>query len=137
MMSDQVWVDVHNDVLRISEKIVEYDPNLVLKFLDPGLSEDINDAPWALFEKCKDGVERLVFYIWELNDTVLERLYLADMQKHDIQARLEKKNAQARKDRQRRYQEQRDEARDLVHHIIRSPKTSYTAKIDDRIVKFE
>ena len=116
---------VEEDTLDVIRRIMEYDENLRVKYLRPD-SSDITDAPYAIFEVCPDGIERLVFTVWELDQRVLERLYLADTQKHDIIARIEGANQRARADQQRRFRESMEEAADIAAHVIRSPKTEYT-----------
>lgn len=65
---------------------------------------------------------------------MLEKLYLADTFRHDILAELDKKNKQAEKAEQRRYREELDEAKDIVEHVIRSPKGNYSFKDKDKKV---
>ena len=121
---------VESDVLRIVEKIQEYDENLVLKYCPPSVA-DLTDAPYALFEKCKDGIERLVFYIWELNDTVIERIYLADNNHRNVQAAIDKNNAKVKYDINKRYQEKLEECGDIVKSYLKSPKGRWAFKKDD------
>lgn len=117
-------VYVERDVLHIAERIAEYDSNLRLKFLNDPAS--LTDAPYALFELCKDGIERKVFDIWELNEKVLEQVYAADTQKVDVLEMIKKANDRAERDRIRRYEDRRDADRDLIEHVVRSPKGRYS-----------
>ncbi len=123
---------VERDVLNIVERLHHYDPALRVKYL--AVDGSVTDAPYALFELCPDGFERLVFHIWELDERVLEKLYQADTFCHDILANLDKKNQEAKKAEQRRYREEQDEVKDIVEHIIKSPKGSYSFKDKDRKV---
>lgn len=119
-----VYVD--RDVLDIVERIREYDPNLRIKYLDPDRGGEFDDPPYKIMELCPDGHERLVFGVWCLDASVLERLYLADTQRHDILAGIAKNNARAQAELQRRYEEERDEAREMTEAIIRTHKDTYT-----------
>lgn len=116
---------IEEDTLGVIRQIMEYDERLRVKYLRPGAG-DITDAPYAIFELCPDGKERLVFTVWELDQRVMERLYLADTQKHDIIARIDGANQRARRDSQRRFRDSMEEAADIAAHVIRSPKTEYT-----------
>lgn len=118
-------VYVEKDTLNIAEKIQEYDPRLRLKFCDPDRSE-INDAPYLLVEQCPDGAERVVFYIWKLDDRVLERLYAADRYKHDIMGNIDTNNRLLQEKEQQRYRENILEAHDMVEAYLKSPKGRYS-----------
>jgi hypothetical protein len=135
-------VQVEKNVLDIIEKLQEYDENLQVFYLDPSrVDADFADAPWLIAEKCKDGKFRKVFTCWELNDSVLERVWKADNQKHNVGALLEKNNEDVRAEIRRRYEEVRAEARDIVEHVLRSPKGRYsfpsttgeTVTLDDHV----
>ena len=119
-------VYVENDTLRIVQAIQEYDPNLRVKYLDPDRGGELGDPPYKIFELCPDGHERLVFGVWSLDDRVLERLWAADTQRHDIPARLAQHNAKVRQDSARRFrEEQLGEAHEMVVAVVRSPKDTY------------
>jgi hypothetical protein len=120
-------VYVERDVLNIVEKIKEYDENLTVKFCNPSLA-DPGDAPYKLVERCKDGLERVAFDIWELNELVLERIYAADNQRHDILLDLDGRNLLAAKEQKQRYREKMDEANDIIVSMLKSPKHKWTYK---------
>lgn len=119
-------VYIEADTLAIVERIQEYDPNLRIKYLDPDRGGELTDPPYKIMELCPDGHERLVFGVWELDHRVLERLYMADTQRHDIMRRLDITNSRARADATRRFTEEREEALEMVQAVIRSPKDTYT-----------
>lgn len=129
----EYWVE--GDALRVAEKINEYDENLRVQFLER--PEKIDDAPYRVIETCKDGVDRVVLHAWKLDDTVLERIYNADNQKHDLDAIITGKNIKARANEQSRYEERVAEAHDIAAHVLKSPKQSYTVKDGKNIIKFE
>lgn len=117
-------VYVEADALRIAEKINEYDPNLRLKYCEPGKA-GLTDAPYKLVEVCNDGMERIVFDIWELDDRVIEKLYAADTRYQDINAILDTTNAKAKADDNRRYKEMHEEALDIAKSVFGSSKDVY------------
>lgn len=128
---DLVNVDgmvVERDALRIAEAIRAYDPNLVLLCLDPNHVQGVSDAPFVVAEKGPDGNYNPVLRAWVLNDTILERIYLADSQKVDGWGNLVKMEETIQKENQRRYQETRESTMDLVKHIIKDRGSQYSVK---------
>lgn len=119
-------MQIESDVLSIVSKIQDYDPNLIVQFVDPTQS-DIWDAPYQIMELCPDGLRRPVMQIWELDDRVLERLYACDKSRHDLMADLNKKNAKAKSVMDRRYKEEVAAVSEMVQGVLRSPKDTYTA----------
>lgn len=131
-------VYVEEDTLRIVQRVMEYDPNLRVKYLDPDRGGELNDPPYKIFELCPDGHERLVFGVWDLDERVIERLWAADTQRHDVLYRLDGTNALARQNIKRRFEEERAEALEIVQAVVRSPKDTYTmpGKESGTTVKF-
>lgn len=121
---------VERDVLNIVEKIRAYDPNLRVKYCDPSRAE-FGDAPYRITEICKDGIERQVFSVWELNDLVLERLYQADSQRLDIIGAIDLANYKADLAQKQRYRESIDEAHDIVQHYLKNSKTTFSFVNDE------
>lgn len=116
---------VEKDVLGIIEKIQEYDPNLRVMYLDPDKAE-FCDAPWIIAELCPDGLLRKVFEVWELNDTVLTRVIMADNRRRNILDDIERHNVSQREATQRRFQEEREEMKDVFKTVFSSPKGRYS-----------
>lgn len=135
-LSRGVYVD--RDVLNISEKVQEYDEKLRIKYCEPSLAEP-GDPPWKLVEICRDGIERVVFDIWDLNDTVLERIHAADTAKGDILHLVDGTNHRVRQQSTQRYEEKMDEANDIITSMLKSPKHKWTHKDSEtgRIVTFD
>jgi len=132
-MSDGSYVEA--DVLNIVEKIRDYDPNLNVKYLDPSLA-DPADPPYKVVERCPDGIERVVFGVWELNEQVLERLYAADNARTNVLVDLQGNNLLAQKEQERRYTEKCLEDQDIVSHLLKSPKGRYSfrRRMDDALI---
>ncbi len=120
-------VYVEEDVLRVVDAVRAYDPNLVVKYLDPDRGGELDDPPYKIFERCPDGHERLVFGVWTLDNRVMERLYAADTRRFDIAGQIERNNTHVKEEQKRRFREEvLAEARDQTEHVIKSPKGSYT-----------
>jgi hypothetical protein len=127
-------VYVERDALDIARKINEYDPNLRIQYLES--EARIGEPPFRLVENCKDGVDRIVFTFWELDNRVLDRIYKADTHKQNILTNLDTANIVASLNEQARYKEKIEETQDIVAHIVASPKSKYkvgnTTYYDDR-----
>lgn len=119
-------VIVEDDVLKIVDRIRKMDPNLDVQFLDPDIHASLTDAPYQIIERCRDGIPRVVFTTWTLDERVIERLRLADTLRNDVLANVDAANLTARIASDRRWEEIRLEEADLVKHILQSPKGSYS-----------
>lgn len=126
---------VEADVLNIVEKIRDYDPNLNVKYVDPALA-DPSDPPYKVVELCPDGIERVVFGVWELDEKVLERLYAADNARTNVLVDIHGNNILAQKEMDRRYREVCLEDQDVVSHLLKSPKGRYSfrRRMDDALI---
>lgn len=120
---------VERDVLNIIQRVMEYDPNLKVQYLERAASA--GDAPWRIIERCRDGEYRVIFYAWQMDERVLERIRSADCFSVDVMSGMESNNASLRQLEGRRFQEQMDEAKDIVEHILNSSKGRYTFKNPD------
>jgi hypothetical protein len=118
---------VERDALRIAEAIRDYDPNLVLLCLDPERATGITDEPFVIAERGADDVLRPVLRAWCLDDSVLERLYNSDTQRLDVFNALVTLENKQRIASQQRYQEKREEAKDVVAHIA-GMRSRYTVR---------
>lgn len=106
----------------IVERIKDYDDRLEVLCVDPNNCA-FSEAPFVLAEVTPSGEVFKVFEFWELNDAILERIYLADTRRVDVLLAIDKHNAQVKADRDRRYQEARDEKIDLVSTIVKGMRT--------------
>lgn len=120
-------VQVELDVLRIAEAIHEYDPNLRVQFLAEQ-ARGVDEPPFRVIERCRDGVDRIAFLAWELDGRLLERVMKADCAKRDLDAIMTKQNRAAKDALNRRYREQLDEANEIAFAVLRSRKSKYTVK---------
>lgn len=126
---------VERDVLNIIQKIMEYDDNIKVQYLERAVAA--GDAPWRIIERCNDGEWRVIFYAWEMDQRVLDRIHLADMRYRDVFADMDAHNDSLRRREGRRFQESVDEAHDLTTHILKSPKGRYTFKQGNKKVTID
>lgn len=122
---------VERDVLNIVERIHAYDPNLRVKYLDPGVVGDLLDAPYVITEMCPDGIERIVTSVWKLDETVYDSVVMADSirqgQMRDKLAEIDKKNALVKAAAEKAIQDENDALKEMVTDVVKSPKDTYTA----------
>lgn len=128
---------VEQDVLRVVQKVMEYDPNIKIQYLNHAAA--LGDAPYRLIERCKDGEWRTIFYVWTLDDRVLDRLRAADCHSVDVLSNIDANNASLRQKEGRRFREEvMGEAKDMVMSIISSPKGRYSLPVgEDRILHID
>ena len=116
---------VEKDALRIAERVKEYDENLEIMCLDPALS-GLNDAPFVLCERKPNGTLVRVFEFWELNATILERIYLADQQRFNGLDRLVTMEELQKKEREDRYKEKMAANLDILKFGMLNKKHNFT-----------
>lgn len=119
---------VERDALRIAEKIRDYDENLTLLCLQPE-NANISDPPFVVAEHCKDGKLRIVLKAWQLDDQIISRLYACDTHRHDVYNALASLEASQERERERRFQEEREEIKDKLTHIA-GMKSKYSMTDD-------
>lgn len=122
-------VAVEADVLAIAEKIRAYDPNLKVQFLNDA-ARGVSEPPYRIVELCKDGIERTVFSVWTLDESVLQRIFAADNQKFDVLDGLDKVNARAKQREQTRYKDRLGEAHEITSTVLRSNKDTFSVPAD-------
>ena len=125
-LSEGTWIE--EDLYDIVRRVQQYDPNLKVQYLDPERTGNLTDAPYRILESCPDGIWRIVFGVWELDERVLERLFKSDTQRGNILQGIDSSNLLAQKEQDRRYQDEQDALNELVADTLRSPKDTYTAK---------
>lgn len=87
---------IDSDLYGICERVKEIDPNLFIILL-----EGDSGANFSIIEKCKDGVDRLVFRVKELDGRVIKKLQrlmgmdlmerLAELEKMEYEAEAKQK----------------------------------------------
>ena len=115
---------VETDALNIAHRVSEYDPNLSVQDLTD--AQRVDEPPFRIVERCKDGITRPVFSVWILDETVLQRLFAADMEKWNVLDRIDANNAKAKQEETNRYRSRMDHASEIVKEVIKSPKDTFT-----------
>lgn len=123
----------------IVEKIKDYDDRLEVLCVDPNTCA-FAEAPFIIAEVTGNQIFK-IFECWELNESVLERIYLADTKRVDVLLNMDKSNERVRLDQERRYQEKRDASRDLVSAIAKGMETkssfSYRRETGEKVTFYE
>jgi hypothetical protein len=117
---------VSERVSRIVEIIRDYDSNLDVKWVPPA-ARTPGMAAFAITEKIGDK-EVIAFHVQteaEFDERVLERIFLHDGRKHNIQEQLEAKNAAARIVKEKKRLEALEEQLEVATAILKSPKSKY------------
>lgn len=116
---------VEKDVLGIAERIKEYDPDLEIFCLDP-VKGDLNDAPYVVcwLDRRTNSYVR-VFEVWELNNSVYDRIIQADQHRFDALSKVESMEDIQRKLREARYKEKRLEMSDILASAMRNRKPTF------------
>ena len=118
---------VENDTLAIAERIKAYDENLVILCINPS-SSDINEAPFVVCERRPDGTLNRIFEAWKLDESVLERIALADGHKFDLTTRFETIANMQKKLSDDRYKDTAGEAAEVLEAAVRNRTSSFTFK---------
>lgn len=130
---------VERDALRIAERIKEYDPNLTLQYLEE--AERADQPPFRVIEHCRDGVDRVAFTAWVLDERLIQRVAMGDNARKDLDRILTEANRKAKEAQKQAFRDSLVEANDITQHVIRSPKVRYTVRLNDRFgnrkVRFE
>jgi hypothetical protein len=128
---------VERDALHIAEKINEYDPNLYLQYLEQ--AEHPSEPPFRVMEICRDGIHRVAFTAWTLDDRLIQRIRAADTVYTNPSENILSLNEKIREEARTRYKEKMAEAHDITEHVIKSPKGKYTFKDPEtgKLVTFE
>lgn len=109
----------------------EHDDNLELACLNPDMAE-LGDEPFVILERCRDGNLRKVFGVWEINESVLDRIRMCDSNRIDILAMIDKENAARERETMRRYRDKAEENKAIVESAVRNmgerERSSYSWK---------
>lgn len=123
---------VERDALYIAEKLQDYDPDLVVLCLDPeNLHAQFTDAPFVVCRRLPNGQYQRVLEAWKLDDTVLERVYLADSHRNNQLDLLVKMEEQKKREKEAADKAKMDENHLMLAAAIRNPKSTFTFKNDE------
>lgn len=109
---------------RIAEIIADYDPDLQLLWIPPANREP-GDAPFAVLHSPAGKPPYVVCYADDCDERLLARVFSMDSAKQDIWSEIEKSEAAREAIKLKRDMDEAEERKDLVEHIIKSPKATY------------
>jgi len=118
-------VEVEDDVMGVVNEIHDRWPELRVQYLDPDRFPELTDAPYIIVDTQRDHV---VMKVWELNRSVINQLWLMDVQNTNLQALFEVEAAKIAKETAAKKQEEAEERQDILLRTFRSPKGSYSFK---------
>ena len=122
---DGLAYEVDDDVFRVVREIQDRFPTLKLMYLneDTTVPISLRDAPYVIVDRDKTGNEYVVLRVWNLNRSVIDKLY--QMQETTV-ADFDKAQAVEAAARKALADEKRAEGKDVMLHVFKNPKTTYT-----------
>lgn len=129
---DGHWVN--EKFARIAEIIHDFDNRLQLVWIPPEKRTETDVQPYGVLHTADNGYQALVMLIKEdeLDERVLEQLFLNDTERHDVLARQEAKELAATVLRNKQKMEEAEARRDFVATVVGSHK--HTFKHNGRII---
>lgn len=119
-MEDGTWAT--EKVAHVVELIREYDHRLDVAWIPPG-QRGPDDPAYAILERLSDGQTVVAFYVQDesfMDERLLERIYMGDNTKHDVQARMEAQNRAAESLRRKQIEDRYAEQLDLLQFAAKS-----------------
>lgn len=125
---DGHWVN--EKFARISEIINDFDHRLQLVWIPPENRTPHDIRPYGVLHTSDDGQQRLVMLIKEeeLDERVLQELFLNDTSRHDVLARMEAKELADTVLRNKQKMEEAEARQDFVRTVVGSPLHSFKHK---------
>ncbi len=119
--------EIDDDVFRVVKEIQDRFPTLKLMYLneDTTVPISLRDAPYVIVDRDKTGNEYVVLRVWNLDRSVIDKLY--QMQEATV-ADFDKAQAVEAAARKALADEKRAEGKDVMLHVFKNPKTTYTFK---------
>lgn len=125
---------VHEDVYRVAREIeLRYNGQVKVQYLNPDALIELGDYPYRIVEKMPDGGYKLIFGVWQLDNTVLDRLEMLDNWRGGkFLDELVAKEEKDKKHRRGAYQDwSQNQAQPLVASILGSRKSTYKWKTEE------
>jgi len=125
---DGHWVN--EKFARISEIINDFDRRLQLVWIPPENRTPSDVRPYGVLHTADDGSQRLVMLIKEeeLDERVLQELFLNDTSRHDVLARMEANELAQTVLRNKQKMEEAEARQDFIKTVVGSPKHSFKHK---------
>lgn len=112
--------------LRIAQILYDFDENLELTYIPEQDRTPEDKEPFALFHT-HNGHRYLVMTIapQDMNHKLVEKVFSAALDDHDVLGRLEAADAAQRAMELAAEVERRDERREFMESVLKSPKSTY------------
>lgn len=122
---DGHWVN--EKFARIAEIINDFDHRLQLVWIPPENRTQFDIRPYGILHSGDDGQQKMVMLIKEeeLDERVIEALFLGDTTKNNVLERLEAKEQAARVLQYKEEMEAAEERRDFIKTVVKSGKHSF------------
>ena len=118
-------VEVPDDMFDIVNEITSRWPNLWVQYANPEhptaagrLGPCLGDAPFRIMERTQEG-PKVVFSVWQLDQSVIDRLHLMNAANIDVFDEVEKHNAKLKADLQNEAEESFGEGAELHESAIK------------------
>lgn len=119
-------VEIDDDVMGVVSEIRDRWPDLTVQYLDPDRFPDLTDTPYIIV----DSQGRKVTGVWKLDRSIIDQLALRDKSARELLQLITREEEKAKKEREAKKREDREEAKDVMLHVFKSPKGSYSFKND-------
>lgn len=119
----------------IVNEIKRLHPNLTVQYCDPDSLAAVGDPPYRIVER-RDGQERVVLAVYELDQRVLDKLLIMDHFKNPhILEDIQKTNDAVKQASQAKFSEAVREQALIAHTANNSKKISYSFRTQDGKLK--
>jgi hypothetical protein len=125
---DGHWVN--EKFARISEIINDFDPRLQLVWIPPENRNPTDVKPYGILHTADDGLQKMVMLIKEeeLDERVLQQLFLNDTSRHDVLATMEAREIAEALVRNKEKMEKAAERQEFISSVVKSPMHSFKHK---------
>lgn len=125
---DGHWIN--EKFARIAEIIHDFDHRLQLVWIPPEDRTLFDIKPYGILHTNSDGAQKIVMLIKEeeLDERVLQHLFLNDTERHDVLANLEAQELAATILKNKEKMEKAEERQDFIASVVRSPLHSFKHK---------
>ena len=124
---------VEKDALYITEKLMDYDPDLRVLCLDPEQSS-VNEAPFIVVKIQDNGSMTRVLEAWTLDDQIIHRVWLADQTKNDQWEQLIKKEAELKAKQEDADNQIMGHNHEIFQGALATDKSEYSFEKNDELV---
>jgi hypothetical protein len=113
------FVQIEDDVVHVVKEIARLWPELKVQYIE---RPELGEQPYRVVEMCKDGVERPVLTVTQLDDRLLDMLHQCDAHKSNILTIMDANNREVAKVKAAEDKDWREAAKDVMKSFAKSPK---------------